>query len=261
LSFFTISSNLRRFLRRKRTDFATGKEIPSHLAIIMDGNGRWAEKNGLPRSAGHRMGLARVREIVDECGNIGIKYLTLYVFSTENWHRPPEEVSFLMKLLEDSIETEVERMSQKGAKVHFIGLRDNLSPRLVAKLEEAEEKTAGNKGLVINLALNYGGRAEIVYAFRKIAAEIEDGRAAVVDLDEDFIEKYLFTAGQPDPDLVIRTSGEQRISNFLLWQVAYAEFLFTPVLWPEFGRRELHKAICEYQERNRRFGGLKKTRS
>lgn len=261
MSFFTISSNLRRFLRRKRTDFATGKEIPSHLAIIMDGNGRWAEKNGLPRSAGHRMGLARVREIVDECGNIGIKYLTLYVFSTENWHRPPEEVSFLMKLLEDSIETEVERMSQKGAKVHFIGLRDNLSPRLVAKLEEAEEKTAGNKGLVINLALNYGGRAEIVYAFRKIAAEIEDGRAAVVDLDEDFIEKYLFTAGQPDPDLVIRTSGEQRISNFLLWQVAYAEFLFTPVLWPEFGRRELHKAICEYQERNRRFGGLKKTRS
>src|SRR5690554_4439206 len=227
----------------------------------MDGNGRWAEKNGLPRSAGHRMGLARVREIVDECGNIGIKYLTLYVFSTENWHRPPEEVSFLMKLLEDSIETEVERMSQKGAKVHFIGLRDNLSPRLVTKLEESEKKTAGNKGLVINLALNYGGRAEIVYAFRKIAAEIEDGRAAVVDLDEDFIEKYLFTAGQPDPDLVIRTSGEQRISNFLLWQVAYAEFLFTPVLWPEFGRRELHKAICEYQERNRRFGGLKKTRS
>lgn len=262
MPFFAMPGILRRFFGRKRMDTFTGeKKIPRHLAIIMDGNGRWAEKYGLPRTAGHRMGMERVREIIEECGHLGIKYLTLYVFSTENWNRPPEEVSFLMKLLEDSIETEVEKMAQRGARVRFIGLRDKLSPRLIAKLEAAEKKTAGNKGLVVNLALNYGGRAEIVYAFRKITEEINSGRASVSDLDEAFIEKYLFTAGQPDPDLVIRTSGEQRISNFLLWQVAYSEFLFTPVLWPEFGRRELHNAIREYQGRKRRFGGLNQSRS
>lgn len=262
MPLLAVPGLLRRFFSGEGTGILTGElKIPRHLAIIMDGNGRWAEKHGLPRTAGHRKGMEQVREIIEECGRLGVEYLTLYVFSTENWKRPPEEVSFLMQLLEESLETEVEKMAEKGARVRFIGLRDRLSPRLVAKLEAAEKKTAGNQGLVVNLALNYGGRAEIVSALRKIAEEITSGQASAGDLDEALVEKYLFTAGQPDPDLIIRTSGEQRLSNFLLWQAAYSEFIFTPVLWPDFGRRELHNALREYAGRKRRFGGLNQSGS
>ncbi|NLZ43947.1 MAG: di-trans,poly-cis-decaprenylcistransferase [Clostridia bacterium] len=220
----------------------------------MDGNGRWAKQRGLPRTAGHEEGIERAREIIEECSRLGVEVLTLYVFSTENWRRPPEEVSFLMELLEDSLMDEVEKMHKRGARVRFLGLREGLNPQLTAKMRAAEEKTAGNKGLCVNLAINYGGRAELMEALRRAVAE--HGESLKAGFDESLVEKYLFTAGQPDPDLVIRTSGEQRISNFLLWQIAYAELYFTPVLWPDFNRKELAKAIAEYQRRRRRFGGV-----
>ncbi len=237
----------------------SGRQLPRHIAIIMDGNGRWAKQRGLPRTAGHQEGVKRTREIIEECGRLGVEILTLYVFSTENWRRPPEEVSFLMGLLEDSLMDEVERMHQRGARVRFLGLREGLSPQLAAKMRAAEEKTAGNTGLNVNLAINYGGRVELVEALRR--AVEEHGEDLKAGFDESLLEKYLFTAGQPDPDLVIRTSGEQRISNFLLWQIAYAELYFTPVLWPDFDRTELAKAIAEYQRRRRRFGGVESVAS
>ena len=237
----------------------SGGRLPRHIAIIMDGNGRWAEQRGLPRTAGHQAGVKRAREIIEECGRLGVKIVTLYVFSTENWRRPPEEVSFLMGLLENSLLNEVEVMHRRGAKVRFLGLREGLSPQLLAKMKAAEEKTAGNTRMLVNLAINYGGRAELVEAMRRAVAE--HGEALKAGFDESLLEKYLFTAGQPDPDLVIRTSGEQRISNFLLWQIAYAELYFTPVLWPDFDRTELAKAIAEYQRRRRRFGGVESVAS
>lgn len=238
---------------------SSGEQLPRHIAIIMDGNGRWAKQRGLPRTAGHQAGVQRAREIIDECGRLGVEVLTLYVFSTENWRRPPEEVSFLMGLLEDSLMNEVEKMHRRGARVRFLGLEEGLSPQLAAKMRAAEEKTAGNKGLLVNLAINYGGRAELVEAMRRAVAE--HGESLQAGFDESLLEKYLFTAGQPDPDLVIRTSGEQRISNFLLWQIAYTELYFTPVLWPDFDRTELAKAIAEYQRRRRRFGGVENMQS
>lgn len=230
------------------------RQLPRHIAIIMDGNGRWAKQRGLPRTAGHKEGVKRLREVIEECGRLGVKVLTLYVFSTENWRRPPEEVSFLMRLLENSLMDEVAKMHRRGAKVHFIGTKEGLSPRLLALMREAEKKTAGNKGLLVNLAINYGGRAELLHALQR--AVEENGDFVKTGFNGSLLEKYLFTAGQPDPDLVIRTSGEQRISNFLLWQIAYAELYFTSVLWPDFNYTELMKAIAEYQRRKRRFGGI-----
>lgn len=230
--------------------------IPRHVAIIMDGNGRWAKSRGLPRTAGHQAGLQRVREVVAESGRLGVEILTLYVFSTENWKRPPEEVSFLMNLFREALQEEVEEMHAKGVRVRFIGERDILDPDLIFLINNFEEKTAANKGLTVNLAINYGGRAEIISAVKNLLTEVEQGKINPAAIDENIFAKYLFTAGQPDPDLIIRTSGEERLSNFLLWQAAYSELIFISTPWPDFGVKEFHKAIIEYQKRNRRFGGL-----
>ncbi len=226
------------------------RRVPVHVAIIMDGNGRWAQARGLPRLAGHRAGTENLRRIIDASIEFGIQYLTVYAFSTENWGRPKDEVEGLMNILEEVIDTEVPRLHEKGVQVRHIGALDGLRPELQRKIRESEELTRNNRRLVLGVAFNYGGRAEIVHAVRRILAE----GLRPEEVDETVFARYLYTAGMPDPDLVIRTSGEQRISNFLLWQAAYAEWYFTPVYWPDFDREELRKALEEYSRRERRFG-------
>ncbi len=230
--------------------------MPAHVAIIMDGNGRWATKRGLPRTLGHREGVNKVREVTREAARLGIKVLTLYAFSTENWKRPEEEVGFLMNLLEESLVKEIEELHKNNVVVRVSGRIHELPPALREGFHRAEEKTQHNTGLILNIALNYGGRAEIVDAARRIAAMAREGKVAVDEIDEEFFSRYLYTAGLPDPDLLIRPSGEMRLSNFLLWQSAYAELYMTPVLWPDFGPAELREAIRAFQKRQRRFGGL-----
>ena len=231
--------------------------IPKHIAIIMDGNGRWAQKRGLPRFVGHRTGLERVRDAVEICLRIGVKYLTLYAFSTENWSRPPEEVSFLMKLFEETLGTEVTKLHQNGVKIRFIGLKQQLRPNLVRLMEEAENLTAENTSLTLNVAINYGGRSELTVAMKEIARAVARGELGPEQITEYDITKHLFTAGQPDPDLLIKPGREYRISNFLIWQMAYTEFYFSQLMWPEFGKEEMLKAIAEYGKRERRFGTVK----
>ena len=231
--------------------------LPKHVAIIMDGNGRWAQKSGLPRSAGHQAGLKRVRELTEECGRLGVKVLTLYAFSTENWKRPQQEVTFLMNLFYQTLQNETNELHKKGVKVHFIGLSAGLDPKLIRLINETEKRTANNSQVTLNLAINYGGRVEIINAIRQLVKEVEEKRLKIEDITEDCFTNYLFTSGQPDPDLIIRTSGEQRISNFLLWQGAYAELFFTNTLWPDFGPLEFREALLEYKKRSRRFGGVK----
>ncbi len=226
------------------------EKIPTHVAIIMDGNGRWALARGLPRIAGHRAGTENLRRVLEGCGELGIKYLTLYAFSTENWGRPAEEVRGLMSILEDVIDSELEELHQEGVQLRHIGLLDQLEPRLREKVKYAVELTKNNDRLILNIAFNYGGRDEIVHAIRHM---IRDGVKAEEVTDE-LVSRYLFTSGVPDPDLVIRTSGELRISNFLIWQAAYAEWYFTPVYWPDFDKDELRKAVEEYSTRERRYG-------
>jgi undecaprenyl diphosphate synthase len=233
-----------------------GGPLPRHIAIIMDGNGRWARRRGLPRVAGHRAAVEAVREVVRACGELGIEVLTLYAFSTENWRRPADEVQALMGLFVDVVRRELDSLVNNGVRVRVIGRRGELPPDVQAAVGEAEERTRHNSGLLLVLALNYGGRQDVVDAVRALAREVAEGRLAPGDIDERRIEAHLSTAGIPDPDLVIRPSGEQRLSNFLLWQVAYSEFWVTPVCWPDFGRRELLAAIRDYQRRERRFGGL-----
>lgn len=228
----------------------------SHVGIIMDGNGRWAQKRGLPRTLGHRAGVEALRGIVRHFGDLGIPFLTIYSFSSENWSRPASEVAELLGLLKRFIRNDLADLHAQNVRVRIIGERATLSADLVQLLEEAETKTAGNTGLTLVVAFNYGARQEIVAAARQLAAAVRDGAMSAADIDEAAVSSRLSTAGIPDPDLIIRTSGEQRLSNFLMWQAAYAEFVFTPVLWPDFDRAALDAALNEYGGRTRRFGGI-----
>lgn len=227
---------------------------PAHVAIIMDGNGRWAKARGLPRTAGHKRGAEAVRRTVECAREMGVSYLTLYAFSSENWKRPQGEVTDLMGLLRLYLRNEVRTLHKNGIRLKVIGDRSRLGDDIVSLIEESEAKTAGNAAMTLVLALSYGGRQEIVEAARRLAGEVADGRMRPDDIDEAALAGRLFTAGIPDPDLVIRTSGEQRISNFLLWQCAYAELVFLDVLWPDFGRDDLICAIRDFHGRERRFG-------
>jgi len=228
-------------------------KIPAHIAIIMDGNGRWAEKRHLPHIVGHRAGTENLRQIIKACVEFGVKYLTIYAFSTENWKRPPDEVNGLMQILAESIEKELDELHKQGTQLRHIGRLEQLNPSLRQKVQSAIQLTKNNQRLILNIAWNYGGRDEIVYAIENIIKE----RLKPDQVNEQIINQHLFTAGLPDPDLVIRTSGEMRTSNFLLWQTAYSEWYFTSVLWPDFNKDELFKAIMEYGKRERRFGGRK----
>ena len=227
---------------------------PVHVAIIMDGNGRWAKLRGLPRTAGHRRGVEAVRETVKAAKDLGIGYLTLYGFSSENWNRPPPEVDDLMGLLRFYLRSEIAELHREGVRLRSIGDRARLAPDIVRLIEEAEERTRANVKLNLTIALSYGGRNEILRAVRLIAADVAAGRLAPEAVDEAALEGRLFTLCLPDPDLIVRTSGEQRISNFLLWQSAYSELVFDDCLWPDFGRDNLRRAVEEFQRRERRYG-------
>ncbi len=232
----------------------TDGNLPRHIAIIMDGNGRWAKKRRLPRIAGHREGINSVREITRACGELGVQYLTLYTFSQENWRRPVKEVSALMKLLVQTIRREIDDLMENNVRLSVIGRLEELPDGPKEEMEEGIRRTAGNTGLNLVLALNYGGRTEIIDAVRKICEDLMSEKGASPDMTEALFGEYLYTAAIPDPDIIIRTSGELRISNFLLWQMAYAEIYVTPVFWPAFRRMELYEAISDYQKRERRFG-------
>lgn len=246
-----------RFKRNKESDSANKlNNIPRHVAIIMDGNGRWAKKRGLIRSFGHRAGMEAVKRIVKASSKIGIKYLTLYAFSTENWRRPVNEINVLMNLLVEYLSKEITELNQNNVKINFIGDLTNIPNKCIKQIREAEELTKNNEGLVLNIALNYGGRNEIVNAVKKICKDAINNNIEITDIDENMVSRYLFTAGQPDPDLLIRPSGELRLSNFLLWQSAYSELWFSDILWPDFTEDDLYKAIEDYQKRDRRFGGI-----
>lgn len=224
--------------------------VPYHLAVIMDGNGRWAKARGLPRLAGHRAGVENLRRILRACTEFGIKILTIYAFSTENWGRPEAEVRGLMNILETVIDRELKQLHANGVQLRHIGELDGLSPALQAKVRSAVDLTRNNDSLILNIAFNYGGRQELIQAFRRI---VQDG-IPPDEIDETLIDYYLYTAGQPDPDLVVRTGGEMRLSNFLLWQASYAEIYATPTYWPDFGREALREALHYFAQRERRFG-------
>ena len=233
------------------------EKLPKHIAIIMDGNGRWAKKRFLPRTAGHKAGVETVRTIITECKRLGIKHVTLYTFSTENWKRPVLEVETLMMLLQTYLKKEVEELNRNNVRLTAIGDIEKLPKSCLDELKRAMELTKDNDGPNLNLALNYGGRYDITNAVKQISRDIENHKLNSDDITEETIKNYLSTKSIPDPDLVIRTSGEQRLSNFLLWELAYAELYFTDVYWPDFDEKELQKAIYTYQNRDRRFGGLK----
>ncbi len=226
--------------------------IPRHVAIIMDGNGRWARQRGLPRLAGHRAGTENVRRTVRACLDAGVQVLSIYAFSTENWGRPPDEVKGLMTILEEVIGRETASLHKEGVAIRHLGRKEELSPSLRKKIEQAEALTRNNTRMTLNVAFNYGGRREIVDAVKRLVADGVDVNA----LDEETFCRYLYTCGQPDPDLVIRTAGEMRLSNFLIWQAAYAEYYSTPTYWPDFDREELRKALQAYAQRQRKFGKL-----
>ena len=231
-----------------------GGNIPKHVAVIMDGNGRWAQQRGLPRHAGHREGMKSVREALEGSIELGIEILTLFAFSTENWNRPPREISALMGLLELYARKEKADLVKQGVQVHVLGELDRLSARTRRAVNGIMEGTAGGGGLRLNLMISYSGRREIIRAVRSLARAVAEGRRAPGDIDDETLEDALFTRGLPDPDLLVRTSGEFRISNFMLWQLAYTEIHITPVLWPDFTRRDLYAAVSDYQKRERRFG-------
>ena len=233
-----------------------GENIPRHIAIILDGNGRWARKRGLPRTAGHAAGSENFRKIATYCKNIGVEYLTVYAFSTENWKRPEDEVKTIMRLLRRYLNEAIDTMERDQIRMKIFGDVNGLAPELQELVKKTDEISARYEGFQANICLNYGGRDEIVHAARRYAQDLLEGRAEE-ELTEERFGNYLYSAGIPDPDLLIRPGGEQRISNFLLWQCAYAEFYFTDVLWPDFSTNELDKAIAVYQSRDRRFGGVK----
>lgn len=230
------------------------ERLPLHIAVIMDGNGRWAKKRGLPRVMGHRAGMKSVREVIKSCRELGVKHLTLYAFSSENWKRPKEEVETLMRFLNEYIDKELPSFIKNGIKLNFIGRTDGLPDFVRPRIKKATEETKNCKGMTLNVALNYSGRGEIVDAAKKFASYVKAGKLGADDLDEASFGGLLYTSGQPDPDLLIRTSGEMRISNFLLWQISYAELYVTPKLWPDFRKKDLVDAVSEYQKRERRFG-------
>jgi len=234
--------------------FAEETRPPAHVAIIMDGNGRWARAKALPRIAGHRQGAEVVRRLVEHCGEIGVSYLTIYAFSSENWKRPEAEVDDLMGLLRHYLRRELDALAKGGVRMRFIGDRARLARDIVALIEEAERKTRNNTGLTLVVALNYGGRHEIVRAVRALVYDVRAGDLDTGAIDEAEIAARLDTVGIPDPDLMIRTSGEQRVSNFLLWQAAYTELVFLPVLWPDFTNEDFDAAIAEFHRRDRRYG-------
>lgn len=231
-------------------------QIPKHVAIIMDGNGRWAKNRGMPRIAGHKEGMGVVKKIVRYASDTGIKVLTLYAFSTENWKRPKNEVEFLMKLPVDFLNTYLPELIERNVRVQTIGDFDALPPHTKKAVQEAIDRTSQNDGLILNFALNYGSRAEMVHAVKRISKKVQDGDLEVTEIDEDLFGSELFTSDLWEPDLLIRTSGEQRLSNFLLWQLAYAEFWFTEVYWPDFTENHFEKALYDYQNRKRRYGGV-----
>ncbi|MFQ3679258.1 MAG: isoprenyl transferase [Pseudanabaenaceae cyanobacterium] len=232
------------------------EKLPQHVAAIMDGNGRWAAQRGLPRAVGHRQGVDTLKDLLRCCKDWGIGTLTAYAFSTENWHRPLEEVNFLMVLFERVLHQELATLQQEGVQLHFAGDLSPLPATLRGQMEEAMALTAHNQGVVFNVAINYGSRSEIVKACREIAQRVQAGELRPEHIDEALFAKHLYTATTGDPDLLVRTSGEMRLSNFLLWQLAYTEIYVTDVLWPDFNRREFHKALQDFQGRQRRFGKL-----
>ena len=235
----------------------TGLNIPKHVAIILDGNGRWAKKRFLPRNAGHAAGAKNVEKIIKDAHDMGIEYITMYAFSTENWNRPDDEVKALMKLLRNYLSDCIERANKNNMIVKVIGKRERLGQDILDRIDELEECSKNNTGITFIIALNYGSRDEITRGMRKLAQDAADGRLNPQEITEDTISGYLDTAGIPDPDLLIRTSGEQRLSNFLMWQLAYTEFYFTDVAWPDFHKEDLIRAIEKYNGRDRRYGGVK----
>jgi len=229
--------------------------IPQHVAIIMDGNRRWAKERHLPSGEGHRVGARVLREIVEAAGDLGIKIVTAYAFSKENWKRSQDEIKIILYLFDYYLKKERENLNNNGVRFQVIGRLDEMSPKLQKEFKKTEEFTRGNTRLLLNLAVNYGGRAEIVDAVKKIAEKVKENKIQPSEIDDKIISNHLYTAGLPDPDLLIRTSGELRISNFLLWQMAYTEFWFTPQYWPDFTKEDLRHAVLEYQGRSRRLGG------
>lgn len=236
--------------------FLKMENVPYHLAIIMDGNGRWARERGLPRTAGHREGIKRIKEIVREAKKIGIRILTVFAFSTENWNRPKREIEFLFSYLNNFLDNYKKELIKEDIKLNIIGRRDRIKKTIIKKIEEVENLTKNNKSFIFNIALDYGGRWDIVEAARKMLLDIK--KKKVEKIDEENFKSYLSLGNLPDPDLLIRTSGEQRISNFLLWNLAYTEFYFPKVWWPDFDKEELRKAIEVYSQRERRFGRISK---
>ena len=231
-------------------------KLPKHIAIIMDGNGRWAKKRLLPRTAGHKEGVERVTEIVEAAYNLNIECLSLYAFSTENWKRPKEEVDALMDLLILYIRRELDKIYKNNIRIQTMGDISKLPEKVIVEVERAIEKTQNNTGMVLNIGLNYGGRDEIVRAVKNILSDVKKGKLKEEDINADVFNNYLYTSGLPDPDLLIRPSGELRLSNFMLYQVAYTEFWFADIYWPDFTAEYLYKAIIDYQKRDRRFGGI-----
>ena len=237
-------------------DASADQPGPWHVAIIMDGNGRWAKQRGRPRAFGHKRGVEAVRRAVEAAGELGVRYLTLFSFSTENWNRPAEEVGALFELMRNYVEADLEKLAARGVRVRIVGRRDDLSKDLLTLIERAEARTRENTDFHLTIAFNYGGRDEIVRARRKLAQAVQSGLMEPGDIDDTAFQNSLDTADQPDVDLLVRTSGEQRISNFLLWQAAYAELVFLDVLWPDFAPSHFEAAIETYKQRNRRYGGL-----
>lgn len=244
-------------LKKKKQDHDIDlNALPKHIGIIMDGNGRWAKKRGLPRSAGHKAGAESLKKIVTEANNLGVGYITVYAFSTENWKRPKAEVDYLMDLLMDYLVNAEKTLAGENVRIRAIGSRKELSEEMRRQIKKTEELTKDRSGIVMNIALNYGGREELVHAARRIGEAVKAGELNPDNINESDIEKGLYTAGQPDVDLLIRTSGEQRLSNFMLWQVSYAEMVFVNKLWPDFKPKDLIECIKTFQGRGRRFGGI-----
>ena len=232
------------------------RSMPTHVAVVMDGNGRWAQSHGLPRVAGHHAGMKTVREIAITASQMGIKVLTLYAFSTENWKRPKDEVEFLMKLPQEFFPKMIDELIENNVQIRMMGIRDNLPKHTLESIDQAIERTKKNTGLILNFALNYGARKEITDGIKDLINDVQHGKLEVSQIDENLIGNYLLTRDLPDPDLFIRTSGEIRLSNFMLWQCAYSELWFTDVCWPDFDSNQFIEAIKKYQNRNRRFGGI-----
>jgi undecaprenyl diphosphate synthase len=243
-------------MNKGNADGLDREKLPRHIGIVMDGNGRWAQERGLPRTAGHEAGVKAVREIVRACGNLELPVLTLYAFSVENWQRPADEVEFLMELLVTYIGSELDELDSSNVRILVFGERESLPERVHRELRRAVDQTADNSGLTLGLAFNYGGRQEITRAVRHLAQEVAEGKLQASEITTQHISERLYTAGLPDPDLIIRSSGELRLSNFLIWQSAYAEFWWTETYWPDFGKEELLEAIRDYQQRERRFGRI-----